>query len=109
MSFQAAADAIESDCASGLAPCLVIVADTDLQWAEQSVLQLRQRLDQAQVTFVTLSDRQHFVGSSVIDQSGGDQLLVDGHLVSPIHRSVLGSLVHSAAVRQFCNRLPTAV
>ncbi|MBE9028160.1 hypothetical protein IQ266_00130 [filamentous cyanobacterium LEGE 11480] len=86
-----------------LAPCLVIVADADREWAEQSVYQLRQLLDMAQVTIVTVSDRQNFAKTFAAADSFADRPLADGHLVNPVHRSVLGTLVHSAAVRQFCH------
>ncbi len=85
-------------CTTAKAPCLVIVADDDHDWTEQSLRQLSQIVDTNQVTLVTLSDR--YSPWLSVSTSRAD---VDGHLVSPINRSVLGSLVHSAAVRQFCH------
>lgn len=80
-------------------PCLVIVADNQPPRIEQTVQVLHQMLDPQQVTIVTLSDR--YGSPTALPPS---MALVDGHLVSPIDRSVLGSLVHSASLRQFCHR-----
>jgi response regulator RpfG family c-di-GMP phosphodiesterase len=81
---------------SQTAPCLVIVADADPQWVNEAVAALRQTLVHPPVTVVVLEDQRDM--ATALTQPSA----IDGYLFQPLDRCVLGSLIHAAAVRQFC-------
>jgi hypothetical protein len=78
-------------------PCLVIIAAADRQWATAALTAIRQQLDQPPVTVVVLEDQRDL--APALTQVNGP---IDGYLFQPLDRCVLGSLLHAAAVRQFC-------
>lgn len=80
----------------GLNACLVILADRDQEWTIRAAQQLRQLAVEQSLTLVAVGDRTNAWLSTTPHPA------IDGYLVPPFSRSVLSTLVHSAAVRQLC-------